>query len=113
MPSFDAVSGPTPRLLLISNRLPVAIKRSGPNDYAFTQASGGLATGLSGLSKSTEFRWYGWPGLDVPEPETGYLSLRLRDECGAVPVYLSDALADLYYNGFASELSFRWEMSLS
>ena len=60
-------------------------------------------TGLSGLSKSTDFKWYGWPGLGVPAAETGDLSDRLLDEHGAVPVYLGDALADLYYNGFCSQ----------
>ena len=59
-------------------------------------------SGLAGLSKSTEFKWYGWPGLDVPEAETGHLSARLQNECGVMPVYLHEELADLYYNGFAS-----------
>ena len=107
MPSFEAASPPSPRLLLVSNRLPVAIKRAGPNDYTFTPGSGGLVSGLAGLSKSTEFQWYGWPGLEVPIDETDDLSDRLRDECGVVPVYLDDALGDLYYNGFASELIVR------
>ena len=102
MPSSDTTSGPATRLLLVSNRLPVAIKRSGPNDYAFTQGSGGLVTGLSGLSQSTDFKWYGWPGLEIPEAEAGNLSDRLLDTHGAVPVYLDDKLADLYYNGFCS-----------
>ncbi|KAL6721196.1 Trehalose-6-P synthase/phosphatase complex synthase subunit [Lecanora helva] len=104
MPSLDTLSAPGPRLLLVSNRLPVAVKRSGPNDYTFTQGSGGLVSGLAGLSKSTEFQWYGWPGLEIPETETGHLSNRLRDEYGVVPVYLSDSLGDLYYNGFANSI---------
>lgn len=61
-------------------------------------------SGLSGLSKSTKFNWYGWPGLEVPSSEETSLSERLRDDYGAVPVFLDDGLADLYYNGFASEL---------
>lgn len=108
MPSFEAVSTPSPRLLLVSNRLPVAIKRAGPNDYSFTQGSGGLVSGLAGLSKSTEFQWFGWPGLEVPETESDALSNRLLEDYGAVPVYLNDALADLYYNGFASKFSMAW-----
>jgi len=104
MPSITPVASSTTRLLLVSNRLPVAIKRTGPNEYTFTQGSGGLVSGLSGLSKTTEFSWYGWPGLEIPDAEAGYLSDRLREECGVVPVYLNDGQADLYYNGFASEL---------
>jgi len=112
MPSITPASSSTPRLLLVSNRLPVAIKRIGTNDYTFTQGSGGLVSGLAGLSKSTEFNWYGWPGLEIPDAEAGHLSDRLREECGVVPVYLDDRLADLYYNGFASELSTKSIMML-
>ncbi len=103
MASPESASVSAPRLLLISNRLPVTVKRAGPNNYAFSQGSGGLVTGLSGLSKSTDFKWYGWPGLEIPEDEAGDLSDRLREEHGSVPIYLNDELADLYYNGFASK----------
>lgn len=104
-PSSSSLSSlaPDSRLLLVSNRLPVAIKRSPTGEYTFTLGSGGLVSGLSGLSKSTEFKWYGWPGLEVPKSEQANLSERLDDEYEAVPVFLDDALADLYYNGFASE----------
>ena len=105
MSSTSSLQSPAPRLLLVSNRLPVSIKRSAPYNYTFTQGSGGLVTGLSGLSQSTQFKWYGWPGLEIPSAEHSELSDRLKDEFGAVPVFLEDGLADLYYNGFASELS--------
>lgn len=67
-------------------------------------SSGGLVTGLSGLSKATSFQWYGWPGLEVPEAEAGPMRQRLKDEHGAVPVFVDDELADRHYNGFASTL---------
>jgi trehalose 6-phosphate synthase len=91
------------RLLLVSNRLPITIKRSDDGSYAFSMSSGGLVTGLSGLSKSTTFQWYGWPGLEVPEAEAGPLVKRLQDEYGAVPVFVEDELADRHYNGFSSK----------
>ncbi len=59
-------------------------------------------TGLSGLSKTTTFQWYGWPGLEVPESEVAPLEKRLHDEYGAVPVFIDDELADRHYNGFSS-----------
>ena len=93
------------RLLLISNRLPITIKRSDDGQYSFSMSSGGLVTGLSGLSKATKFQWYGWPGLEVPEAEVGPMRQRLLDEYGAVPVFVDDELADRHYNGFASESS--------
>ena len=91
------------RLLLVSNRLPITIKRSEDGTYAFSMSSGGLVTGLSGLAKTTTFQWYGWPGLEVPEAEAGPMVKRLKDEYGAVPVFVDDELADRHYNGFSSK----------
>jgi trehalose 6-phosphate synthase len=90
------------RLLLVSNRLPITIKRSDDGSYSFSMSSGGLVTGLSGLAKATKFQWYGWPGLEVPENEAGQLIKQLQDEHGATPVFVDDELADRHYNGFSS-----------
>jgi len=101
MPSIDN-NGNEARLLLVSNRLPITIKRSEDGKYDFSMSSGGLVSGLSGLSKSTTFQWYGWPGLEVPEEEVPHVKERLRGEYGAVPVFIDDELADRHYNGFSS-----------
>jgi len=103
MPSAFPAPKSDARLLLISNRLPITIKRSDDGSYDFSMSSGGLVSGLSGLSKSTTFQWYGWPGLEVPEKEAGPLTQRLKDEYNAVPVYIDDELADRHYNGFSSQ----------
>ncbi|MCJ1357919.1 MAG: Trehalose-6-P synthase/phosphatase complex synthase subunit [Icmadophila ericetorum] len=95
---------PDARLLLISNRLPITIKRSEDGSYDFSMSSGGLVTGLSGLSKSTTFQWYGWPGLEVPDKEAGPLTQRLKDEYNAIPVFIDDELADRHYNGFSNSI---------
>lgn len=91
------------RLLLVSNRLPITIKRSDEGKYDFSMSSGGLVSGLSGLSKSTTFQWYGWPGLEVPENEISTLKDRLKEDYNAVPIMLEDELADRHYNGFSSK----------
>lgn len=90
------------RLLLVSNRLPITIKRSEDGSYDFSMSSGGLVSGLSGLSKTTQFQWYGWPGLEVPGAEASNLTKRLKDEYNAIPVFIDDELADKHYNGFSS-----------
>ena len=95
---------PTSRLLLVSNRLPVTVKHSEQGEYEFTNGTGGLVSGLRGLSKTTTFHWYGWPGIEVAEKDTESLTSQLKETYGAVPVFLDDGLADLYYNGFSSEL---------
>jgi len=91
------------RLLLVSNRLPITIKRSDEGKFDFSMSSGGLVSGLSGLSKSTTFQWYGWPGLQVPEGEIDTLKDQLKEAYNAVPVMLDDELADRHYNGFSSK----------
>ena len=96
-------SSPPHRLLIVSNRIPVSIKRTARHTYTFTPGSGGLVTGLSGLSKSTEFKWYGWPGLEVPVEEEEQLESELREQFGVVPIFLRDALSEGYYNGFSSK----------
>jgi trehalose 6-phosphate synthase len=105
MPSAVPTQKSESNLLLISNRLPITIKRSDDGSYDFSMSSGGLVTGLSGLSKTTTFHWYGWPGLEVPEQDIPVLKQRLKDEYKAVPVFLDDDLADRHYNGFSSK---RW-----
>lgn len=90
------------RLLLLSNRLPITIKRAEDGSYDFSMSSGGLVTGLSGLSKTTSFQWYGWPGLEVPDSDVEDMRQRLKDEYGAHPVFIDDELADRHYNGFSS-----------
>lgn len=104
MPSF--VSEPPKvesRLLLVSNRLPITIKRSNDGKYEYSMSSGGLVTGLSGLAKTTQFQWYGWPGLEIPKNEVNDVTTRLKDEFNAIPVFMDDELADRHYNGFSSE----------
>ncbi|CRG90020.1 alpha,alpha-trehalose-phosphate synthase (UDP-forming) [Talaromyces islandicus] len=92
------------RLLLVSNRLPITIRRSEGGKYEFSMSSGGLVTGLSGLAKTTTFQWYGWPGLEVPENEVDTVKMRLREEYGAIPVFIDDQLADRHYNGFSNSI---------
>ena len=102
MPSAVEEHSTQGRLLLVSNRLPITIKRNDDGSYAFSVSSGGLVSGLAGLSKSTTFVWYGWPGLQVPEEEIGPLTKRLHDEHGSVPVFIDEELSDKHYNGFSS-----------
>ncbi|RMJ24274.1 alpha,alpha-trehalose-phosphate synthase subunit [Aspergillus sp. HF37] len=103
MLNTDPVPGKS-RVLLVSNRLPITIRRSEAGEYEFSMSSGGLVTGLSGLAKATSFQWYGWPGLEVPEDEAETVSERLNDEFNATPVFMNNKLADRHYNGFSNSI---------
>lgn len=104
MPALVKESKFNGRIVLAANRLPCTVKRNEDGLYKFSPSSGGLATGLSGLRKTTEFQWYGWPGLHIPEGETGPITQRLQEEYKAIPVFIDDELADRYYNGFANSI---------
>ncbi|QIW95983.1 hypothetical protein AMS68_001501 [Peltaster fructicola] len=95
---------PKGRLLLISNRLPITIKRSEEGNYDFTMSSGGLVSGLAGLTKTVQFKWYGWPGTAPPENEIDLVKTRLVEEYNAVPIFMDEELSDRHYNGFSNSI---------
>lgn len=90
------------RLLVIANRLPITIKQLSDGNYSYTMSSGGLVTGLGGLTKSTNFLWYGWPGVHIPEAEVESVERSLRQQYSAIPLWIEDEVADKHYNGMSS-----------
>ncbi|ERF71247.1 alpha-trehalose-phosphate synthase [Endocarpon pusillum Z07020] len=104
MPAAEEPAKLDARLLLVSNRLPITIKRSEDGKYDFSMSSGGLVSGLSGLTKTTTFQWYGWPGLQVPDDEVEDMKKKLKDDYGAHPVFVDDDLAEKHYNGFSNSI---------
>ena len=89
-------------LVVVSNRLPITIKRHSEGRYQYNKSSGGLVTGLSGLDQESDFCWYGWPGLSVPAEEFQEFESSLKEQHNAVGIALDDDLADTHYNGFSS-----------
>jgi trehalose-6-phosphate synthase len=92
------------RLLVVSNRLPVTIKRTESNDWTFSMSSGGLVSALSGVKKMMSFTWIGWPGQDIAQDQRKRVRDQLLNEHSCLPVFLDDDLADAHYNGFSN----RW-----
>ncbi|QEU61865.1 Tps1 [Kluyveromyces lactis] len=92
-------------VIVISNRLPVTIKKDEKTgEYEYSMSSGGLVTALQGLKKSTTFQWYGWPGLEVPDEDKAKVKRELLEKFNAIPIFLSDEVADLHYNGFSNSI---------
>jgi trehalose 6-phosphate synthase/phosphatase len=92
------------RLLIVSNRLPVAVRRGG-DGITLSAASGGLATGMRPFHEASHGLWIGWPG-DVSQftpHERDQLDHTLRDR-GIVPVHLSKEQIERYYHGFANRV---------
>ena len=90
------------KTIIISNRLPVRIIER-DNKYTYIPSEGGLATGLSGVYKSGNSIWVGWPGIDVPPDRQQEVIEELR-ELNLYPVFLTQEEINLYYEGFSNEV---------
>jgi alpha,alpha-trehalose-phosphate synthase [UDP-forming]/trehalose-phosphatase len=98
----------TKRLIVVSNRLPISYSTEGHEEdvdkWTFRMSSGGLVAALSGVSATMKFVWVGWSGAVVAPRHRAKFSERLLREYNAVPVYLSESVADLHYNGFSNSV---------
>jgi len=92
-----------PRLIIISNRLPLTIEKK-EEALVYHPSPGGLATGLSSLDKSMEKLWIGWPGIATEdEQEKKQITTNLRKK-GLIPVFLTQDDIENYYEGFSNKV---------
>ncbi len=93
-----------PRLLLVSNRLPVTVQVDGDSVHV-NPSSGGLATGLKGPHEQSGGLWIGWPG-DVsglnPSQRTQVDERLAALRC--VPMHLSAEEVERYYEGLSNRV---------
>ncbi len=98
------------RLLIVSNRLPVSLKKE-KGEFVFEKSAGGLVSGLSdfleGLGKTEEevdeYIWMGWPGMTIEKEDEEYVKKTVQNEYNASPVFLSQKLMDKVYLGFCNK----------
>ncbi len=93
------------RLIIVSNRLPVAVDFSDDGELSFHRSVGGVATGLSSFHDTHESRWVGW--ADVPSEHMTAEDLeRVRESLvhqhGCEPVFLSPEDVEGFYHGFSN-----------
>lgn len=90
-------------IIVASNRIPATIRKDKNGTYGYTMSSGGLVTALQGLKRS--FQWFGWPGMSVNgEDEKHIIEKDLKERFNCYPVWLTDEVADLHYNGFSNSI---------
>ncbi len=87
-------------LLLVSNRLPISLRRIG-NRLDVQPNPGGVAAGLAAFYREYKARWFGWPGEVLPS-ETRQVAARLEKEFDCRPVFLPRKVARAYYAGFSN-----------
>src|SRR2546425_5195456 len=82
-----ALGSVTMTLLLVSNRLPVTLKRVG--DRLDVRVNpGGVAAGLASFYREHGARWFGWP-RDVAPSQSREIATRLEEEVHFHPRFLS------------------------
>lgn len=92
------------KLIVVSNRLPISISKQ-QEKIQTTRSTGGLATGMSAISKERELRWVGWPGIPNEELEKQDIA-EITEELTAYkfhPVFLDQKQIKLYYEGFSNK----------
>ncbi len=90
------------KLVVVSNRLPVAIDLEGEN-WVVKPSSGGLVTALAPLVKQAEGMWIGWPGCSDDAPAKKLLAgAREMHGFNLVPVMISEEEVARYYRGFSN-----------
>ena len=92
-------------LVIVSNRLPVSVKRV-DGKLEFYPSVGGLATGLSSYASKGKSKWIGWPGLpsdDLTASEKRQIARELRKH-HCYPIHLTQKQLDDYYNGYSNSV---------
>jgi len=93
------------RLILVSNRLPVALQRQG-DSLRVEPSPGGLATALSAVwNNYKDGVWIGWPGAEVDVDIQSLLDKVSKDQPYQLrSVVLTAQEIEKFYAGFANEI---------
>jgi trehalose 6-phosphate synthase/phosphatase len=92
-------------VIIVSNRLPVSVKKSG-DKLKFYPSVGGLATGLASYVTDKHNRWIGWPGIasdDLTNAQKEEIVAELAQH-NCYPVFLSQKQLDNYYSGYSNSV---------
>jgi len=94
------------RLIVVSNRLPVALEPNASGGLIAKPGSGGLVTALLPVLRNRGGVWIGWPGIaEMPEQVQEALQAAAQDTgYTLLPVPLSDDEVQKFYQGFSNEV---------
>jgi trehalose 6-phosphate synthase/phosphatase len=91
------------RLVIVSNRLPVSVKKvDGKLEYA--PSVGGLSTALASYVESGLAKWIGWPGIaseELDDTDKAEITAKLREQ-NCHPIFLTQKQLDGFYNGYSN-----------
>ncbi len=90
--------------IIVSNRLPVQIKKEG-EVWVFSPTSGGLATGMKSFHQDGDSLWVGWPGISsdkLDEVSREQIDTSL-DKDSYKAVYLNEEELENFYFGLSNK----------
>ncbi len=92
------------RLVVVSNRLPVAISGDEITGYSISPGTGGLVTALESIVKQTKGAWIGWPGCSSNVPFEPLLKDYSRNsDFDLIPVDITEDEIAKFYRGFSNK----------
>jgi len=93
------------RLVVVSNRLPIALTKGREGEWHVQLGSGGLVTALTPILRDRGGLWIGWPGT-LEEVDPDELAAMAGKDTGYAlkPVTLTAEEINEYYFGFSNEI---------
>ncbi len=92
------------RLIVASNRLPIALRPGEGGEVRVTPSDGGLARALWPLVERSRGTWIGWPGVAAEDLDPAAVARALAAWPGLRGVSLSRAEVEAYYAGFSNSV---------
>ncbi len=89
------------RLVIVSNRLPLKIIPTGKT-YKTQQSTGGLATAMGSLRKTSQSPWIGWVGKTVKSQKDQARLQEWYNQEGFHPLFLDPEDVKKFYEGFCN-----------
>lgn len=87
-----------PKIILVSNRLPVRISPDGKPQ----RTTGGLASALAAVKSEDPQYWVGWSGAPLDETEDPDALRASMGGLNIIPVFLTGAEIDGFYEGYSN-----------
>ena len=94
-----------PSLVIVSNRLPVSVKKV-DGKLVYFPSVGGLSSALASYTKSGRNKWIGWPGMasdELTKEEMADITRHLKKQ-NCYPVFLTQKQLNGFYNGYSNSV---------
>lgn len=93
------------KLIIVSNRLPVSVKKV-DDSLEYSASIGGLSTALASYTANSASLWIGWPGIpndELTDDDRAAITAELKKH-NCLPIFLTKKQLDLFYNGYSNSV---------